>query len=199
MGRITGINTIKSVMEKYASNAAEFFSLKDDGEVARVRFLHKDDNDLDVFVVHKVKLNGKDRYVECLAETGKCPFCEAGLKPMLRGFFQLIDKRDGKRKLWDRGKMEITSILGLIGRYGSLDSRDFEIQRNGKKGDNKTTYQFFPLDPAPEKYEPREEICGPDKFILQKTYEEMKQMLNEIEFDNVTPQQNQGRPTGKMF
>jgi hypothetical protein len=181
MARITGIDSIKEVMDKYASSSADFFILKEDGEQARVRFNHKDDKDLDIYVVHKVLLGGKDRYIECLGSENKpCPFCQAGLKPNVRIFISLSDLRDGKNKLWDRGKNEISNIVGLVTRYGALDGREYDIVRHGKKGDTNTTYQMFPLDPTPNSLPEREPICGPDKFILQKTEEEMKKLLNEI-------------------
>jgi hypothetical protein len=207
MARITGINNIKDVVEKYASANTDYFGLKDDGEQATVRFNHKDDKDLDIYVVHKVNLAGKDRYVECLSTEGQpCPFCQAGLRPTIRIFLTLLDERDGKIKIWDRGKTEINNIVGLVARYGNLDSRKFDIQRHGKKGDTGTTYQFFPLDPSPSDLGDREEIAGPDKFILTKTADEMRDLLNQIgpagggaQQGTYTAQGGQQRTTGKMF
>lgn len=205
MSRPSGVDNIKAMLDKYSSSSADFFVLKEDDETARVRFLHKDDKDLDIIIVHKVVIGGKEKYVECTMEhTGKCAFCEAGMSPMVRGFFQLVDFRDKKRKLWDRGKTEITQILGLIGRYGTIDDRDFDIQRHGKKGDKETKYQFFSIDKedsVTDKFEERVEILGEDKFVLQKTYEEMKDMVNQ----GVKPPENrygakaQGQGTQKMF
>lgn len=202
MGRISGIEAIKEVMDKYSSSSADFFQLKEDGETAKVRFNHGDDKDLDIYVVHKVTLAGKDRYVECLSSNNQpCPFCQAGLRPQVRIFISLKDLRDGKLKLWDRGKNDIANIVGLVTRYGRLDTRTFDITRHGKKGDTKTTYQFFPDDPSPSDLEKRDDICGPDKFILQKSSEEMKNMLNEIDTSggnqpNYSQQNNSGH---KMF
>lgn len=205
MGRITGIDQIKEVMDKYSSSSADFFQLKDDGESAKVRFVHGDDKDLDIYVVHKVLLAGKERYIECRSIDGNCPFCKAGLRPQVRIFLTMEDQRDGKRKLWDRGKTDIPDILGLIGRYGRLDNRLYEIVRHGKKGDTKTKYQFFPLDAVTDALEPRDAICSPTGFILQKSEEEMIQLLNEVQpvgsNNNQLNYQSQGssRPVGKMF
>ena len=208
---IRGIETIKNVMDKYSSSSAEFFSLRDDGETATVRFLHKDDNDLDIYIVHKVKLAGKDRYVYCLAsEDEPCPLCKAGFRPTIRIILTLLDYRDNKVKIWDRGKTEISNILGLITRYGNLSERKFDIVRHGKMRDPKTTYQFFPHDADNEEVPKREPIIGPNAFILEKTAEELESMLDEVEPPGkVTQQQpqqqygyqqqNNGTPLRKMF
>lgn len=202
--RITGIDAIKEAMDKYSSSSANFFSIQNDEEIAKVRFAHGDDKDLDIFVVHKVKLAGKDRYVACLAPAKTaCPLCQAGHKPTVRMFLTVLDTRDNKKKLWDRGKNEIPNILGLITRYGRLDNRYYEIQRHGKKGDKETKYQFFPLDPIPNP-EPleRDPIIGEAAFVMHKDQEEMKQLLQEIDLSAPTGygvQAQSSGQTGKMF
>lgn len=202
--RFSGIDAIKEAMDKYSSSNADYFSIENDEQVAKVRFAHGDDKDLDIYVVHKIKLGGKDRYVACLAPVGKaCPFCQAGHRPSVRMFLTLLDMRDNKKKIWDRGKTEIPNLLGLVTRYGRLDSRLYEIQRHGKKGDKETKYQFFPLDPIANA-EPlkRDPILSETGFVLKKTVEEMKQMLNEIDISAPTGYKNQPQGTGqvgKMF
>ena len=181
MARVTGIQNIKDVMDKYASSNADFFILKEDMETAKVRINHTDDKDLDVYIVHKVLLAGKDRYIECLGSEDKpCPFCMAGFKPTVRIFITLYDFRDKKIKIWDRGKTEIANIAALITRYGSLSAMTYEIERHGKKGDTNTTYQMFPGVASANDLEPREDVCGPDKFILQKTEAEMIALVPQI-------------------
>lgn len=186
--RVRGTEAIKNVMDKYASVAGDWFTIKDDGDTAKVRFQHGDDSDLDIFVVHKVQIAGKDKYIVCLSSVGmECPLCadpEGRFRPSVKIFLSLEDGReDGKVKIWDRGRTEIPNILGLIGRYGRLDGRYYDIMRHGKPKSTDTTYQFFPMDPIPEKdYKPskRESIIGPNSLILQKTTEELKAMMNEI-------------------
>jgi len=202
MARITGIQNIKDVMDKYASSNADFFILKDDMETATVRINHKDDKDLDVFIVHKVQIAGKDRYIECLgSEDLPCPFCMGGLKPTVRIFISLYDFRDKKIKIWDRGKTEIANIASLITRYGNLNEMTYDIERHGKKGDTDTKYQMFPGKASTNDLDPREEICGPDKFILQKSAEEMTALLPQIGGATAGGYTAQGSNTGakKMF
>jgi hypothetical protein len=204
--RISGIDAIKEAMDTYSSSSADFFSISDDGQTAKVRLIHGDDKDLDIYVVHKVQLAGKDKYVACLSPAKiACPFCAAGLKPAVRLFITLDDSRDGKRKIWDRGKTEIPNFLGLIGRYGRLDSRPYDIQRHGKKGDKETKYQYFPLDPYPAGTAEvkRDPILAENGFILKKTPEEMTAMLPSVSAPNNggfgAQAQTQGASAGKMF
>jgi hypothetical protein len=202
--RISGIEAIKDAMDKYSSSNADFFSIQNDEEVAKVRFAHGDDKDLDIYVVHKVKIAGKDRYVACLAPSKQpCPLCQAGHRPTIRMFLSVLDTRDNKKKIWDRGKSEIPNILGLITRYGRLDGRYCEIQRHGKKGDKETKYQFFPLDPiVGEDPIERDPIVGETAFVLQKDVESMKQLIQEIDINAPTgfnSQPQSSGATGKMF
>lgn len=204
--RIQGIDAIKETMDKYSSSSADFFIIANDEEVARARFAHGDDKDLDIYVVHKVKLAGKDRYIACLSPAGiACPFCQAGHKPAVRMFLTVLDTRDQKMKIWDRGKTEVPNILGLITRYGRLDSRYYDVQRHGKKGDKETKYQFFPLDPIPNAdVLKREPILAENGFVMRKSADEMKRLLTEVApADNKFGSQPQtgapGGAVGKMF
>ena len=74
-----------------------------DKEIANVHILAKDMDDIDFMVVHKVQVNGVDRYVNCLRKAGdpidNCPLCAGGSKPTLRLFLQLYDVNDGKLKI----------------------------------------------------------------------------------------------------
>ena len=56
-----------------------FFGLGNDKDQALVRFLINDQNDLDIYPVHRIELNGMTKSVECLRAPGDpidaCPFC----------------------------------------------------------------------------------------------------------------------------
>lgn len=183
MPRISGRDAIKKAIKEYSGGGLGFFQLKDDGDKATVRFLHEDDNDLDVYVVHTVEMDGRDTYVEC-HQDDKCPLCQAGNKPSLKVFFSLYDKEQDKVMVWDRGPSILDSIMGFIDKYGHLNNREYEIVRHGKKGDTKTSYQLFPEDksdpPIDEKTgKPmvRPELLG--RFIKTMTDEEMTAVINE--------------------
>ena len=139
-----------------------WFQLKDDGDTATVRLLHKgqvgtEENgepkyDFPIYEVHKLDVDGsgRDRTVLCKGEG--CELCKSGNKPALRMFLQMINKdekdKDKQVQLWERGLVDIKNMLGLAGEYGDLTKRDIKIKRSGAKGSMKTTYQFFPKDPS---------------------------------------------------
>lgn len=156
----------------------EFFQLVNDRDTAVVRFLHEGEEDLDWYIVHQVEIEGKKRWVKCLEN--RCPACEAGNRAQLKIFLQLLDKRDGKQKTWERGQKFIPKIISNINRYGNLCSRPYEIERNGKKGDTKTDYQLFPLD-ADNKtladLPKRQELLGERGFILDRNAADVKKMV----------------------
>ena len=70
-----------------------YFSLKNDKDVAQVRFLYDSADDIEGYAVHEVKIGDKKRYVNCLREYGEpvsaCPLCEKGL------FVQRVPRLNG--------------------------------------------------------------------------------------------------------
>lgn len=178
-------------LEKYQapSNSSEFFSLKNDKDTAVVHFLAETTDDLDIFVVHKVKDGEKFRYVNCLRQAGEpvdnCPLCAAGLKPEVRIFAQMYDVKDKKVKIWDRGRTFLKLLEPFGRRIKPLFKRPFEIERNGVAGDMKTTYGIFALEPdnnypemTSEQLPQKVEVSGREKtIILERTPEELKAFL----------------------
>ena len=155
---------LQDLINKYDNGGftkAGWFQLKDDGDTATVRLLHKGQigtepdtgepkYDFPIYEVHKLDVDGsgKERTVLCKGEY--CELCKAGNKPSLRMFLQMVnlDERDKDKQvqLWERGLTDIKQLLGLTGEYGDLTQRDIKIKRSGVKGSMKTTYQFFPKD-----------------------------------------------------
>lgn len=165
--------------DKYQNSLnGEWFSLKNDGDVARVQFMLDTFEDLDVFACHKVKVNDKERYVDCLRAYNEpidnCPFCAAGLPVKPVRFVIMFQHDDQKVKIWERGKQFIGKLQGLMNRYQPLSNYVFEVERHGKAGDKETKYEVFPMD----RVEPfdLEEVEKPELLgglILEKTAEEM--------------------------
>jgi len=198
MGRISGRDAIKKYRQKYSGGGIDFFRLKDDGDHALVRFLHKNDEDLPLFLVHEIEIDGKNKFIECL-EDG-CPFCESGDAPKLKLFISVYeyDTYDevkscfkegslaGSVKIWDRGPAMIDTLIAFIDKKGNLDNRDYEIQRKGAKGDKKTQYILWPADDKIS-MEDRfgEEIPEPadyyKSYIKQMTAEEMTTVIKSNE------------------
>ena len=143
-----------------SASANGFFSLADDKDSAVVTFLYEeeDGSDMDYFVVHQVEVDGRNRYVNCnaISEDGEsihpenCPLCEEGFPRVEKLFLQLYNENTGQVETWDRGRSYVQKIVTLINKYGPLVNQPFEIVRSGKKGDQRTTYEFFPESPDDE-------------------------------------------------
>jgi hypothetical protein len=185
--------SLMEAFEKYKTTGNnEFFTLADDGDTAIVRFLYNSLEELDWFVVHEVEIGGKKRWVQC-TEEADCPLCERLGKPQLKLFIQLVQKgREDTVMTWERGQKFVPQIVELFQEYPNLSEHIFEIQRKGKKGDSNTKYLIHHLahSPLPEDDIPeRQEFLGPDGFILQKSHEEMRQILSgNYQYPKVEPQ-----------
>ena len=181
MGKITDITQALQKFGQPSGNAkTEFFSLANDKDSAVVRILLGDElvAEKDWLVVHQVDVNGKNRWVECSQESD-CTICQSGSKQEVKLFLQVYDTRDGKLKVWERGSQFIQKIVGLIGKYGALVDRPFEIQRFGKRGDTKTTYEIYPLDKDGKGFQDfPERVNLKGGFVMSKSHAEMKALLN---------------------
>lgn len=199
---------------KFATQSAnEFFTLAEDGDIARVRFLYQeeDGSDVDYFLVHEVEVEGKKRYAACLAldDNGSlhpenCPLCKSGSKRIEKLFLQVYDEETDVVKTWDRGKMFVPKITTYIKRYGSLVAQPIEIERKGKKGDTNTTYEMFPLErdgKTLEDFPEKQNLLG--SFILDLTPEECEDVLDGVyrlpnsEGDNSSSQTTRRASTGE--
>jgi hypothetical protein len=165
-----------------------FFSLKNDKDVATVRFMYNTIEDIMGYAVHEVEVDGKKRYVNCLREYNQplddCPLCAARYRVIAKLFIILFDEETKEVKIWDRGKTFYSKISSLAARYTPLVSTPFEIERNGKRGDTKTTYETYPLDSDDTQLEDLPEV--PEllgSLILDKTYEELEFFLNNGYFE----------------
>lgn len=174
------------------SSSGEWFTLKNDGDVARVQFLFPDCSELDVFSAHKIKLGDKERYVDCLRHDPAdpldvCPLCNSNNPLKVVRFVVMYDLTDKKIKVWERGKQFIQKLEGLANRYYPLSDTVFEIERHGKAGDKQTTYEIFPCPNIPavniEDIE-KPELLG--SVVLSKTYEEIQYYLNTGSFPDDT-------------
>lgn len=166
---------------------AGYFSLKNDKDVARVRFMYNGIDDVEGYAVHQVEVDGKKRYVNCLREynepISKCPFCEAKQFQQAKLFIPLYNIDEDKVQIWERGKKFFSKISSICARYPDLVSHEFEIERNGKKGETTTTYEIYEvkhddttLDDLPE----LPKIIG--GLVLDKSAEDMAFYLDNEYF-----------------
>lgn len=199
------ININKSGQYQQQQGGSEFFTLKDDGDSARVRFLYEDPNgeDIDYFLVHEVEIDGKRRYVSCNAvdDEGRmhpedCPLCQSGNKPKEKLFLQLVDLDDGnKLKIWERGKNFVQKIVTYLNRYGALVEQPFDIERRGKKGDTNTTYELFALAKDGkhlEDFPEKQNLEG--TYIMKVTKQEMYDIVDGVYSNNNGNEQQEQPP-----
>ena len=138
------------------SRGINFFSLKDDGDEAIVRFIYDDVSQFDIRTVHSIPLNGKYRDVNCIRDSheplSRCPMCNDGA-PLRRRFYiyflQYVKQPDGSYVaqgcVWSRAAREYgIKLKGYMDNYGPLSDMICKIIRHGKAGDIQTTYEIIP-------------------------------------------------------
>jgi hypothetical protein len=169
-------------------NAGSFFTLKDDNDTARVRFLYNGIEDIQGYAVHQVQIGDKYRYVNCIRDYNdpidKCPLCQAQYKIVPKLFLKLYNEDTQECQIWERGKTYFQRMAGLAAHYNPLCNEVIEVQRHGKKGDMKTTYEFFPVESSPinlDDYECSEPL---GTIILDKDADEMNEYLRTGEFSS---------------
>lgn len=172
-------------IDNYSANAGGYFSLADDGDTAKVRIMYTSSDDIEGYSVHKVNVNGSDRWVSCLREytdpLDACPLCQAKYKLQPR-FFVPMYMEDGKNKgdivIWDRGPGKnnsfYTQLVDLCNQNNPLISHVVEIERVGAKGDFNTTYEMYAGPDDGTLPEDLPEVPAPEgTFVLEKTYDEL--------------------------
>ena len=172
------------------SNSVSFFSLRNDGDEAIVRFMYDSTDEFDILTTHEVEINGKHRKINCLRDAkeplNKCPFCAAGEKVRQNFFIKLIQyaiKDDGtvvaEPKIWERSFVYANTLANLINEYGPLTQSVFKIKRDGKPGDMSTKYNIMYASPAvykPELYPYNPSIFGDysviGSLVIDETFDD---------------------------
>ncbi len=162
---------------------AGYFSLKNDKDVARVRFMYNDIDDVEGYAVHQVEIDGRKRWVNCLREYNepkdKCPFCRENMFTSAKLFVPIYDVDNDRVQIWERGKKFIGKISSICARYPNVVSHIFEIERNGQKGDTSTTYEIYEVDrddTTLEDLPEKREILG--TVVLDKSADDMDFFLD---------------------
>lgn len=185
--------------DNYGNNGgSSFFSLKNDKDTASVRFMYNGLEDVEGYAVHKIEIEGKTRYVNCIREynepRSKCPLCNSGNMQVVKLYVPLYDVNAGEIKLWERGKKFFDKLSSICSRYVNgntpLVAHTFDIERHGKAGDTQTTYEIYETGCDDTRLEDLPEV--PDvlgRCILSKTAEDMEFYNEEGYFPN-----NDGAP-----
>lgn len=180
-----------------------FFSIPNDKEVKQVRVMYNTIDDVDGMSVHKIKIGDKERYVNCLREYNDpvdvCPFCREGIKTQARLFMPIYNIDEDAVQIWDRGKNMFQKVTSICNRYTNKDTNlvnnIFEIERNGKPKDMKTTYEFYKIDCDDTELEDLPEapkILG--GLVLDKTAEDMEYYLEEGQFPPTDDEAEEEQP-----
>lgn len=169
-----------------------FFSIKNDKEVAHVRFLYGGIDDVSGYSVHEIELNGKKRYVNCLREYGDpvdaCPFCKAGKFNQVKYFVPIYNMDTDSLQTWERGKKFGTKLTSMCSRYPNTVAHTFEIERNGKAGDTQTTYEIYETGETEGVTMEDFDVPNPlGTIILDKSADEMETFLNTGDFEGGAP------------
>ena len=168
-----------------------FFNISKDKEVKRVRFMYNNADDIEGMSVHKVEVDGKKRYVNCLREykdsVDVCPFCREKKAIQARLFIPVYNIDEDAIQIWDRGKTMFQKISSVCSRYANkntnLVNNIFEIERNGKPKDTNTTYEIYNVDKDDTEIDDLGElpkILG--GLVLDKSADDMEYYLEEGEF-----------------
>lgn len=164
-----------------------FFSLKNDKDVALVRFMYNSVDDVEGYAVHQVEIDGKKRYVNCLREYNQpkdaCPFCRANMFTTAKLFIPVYNIDEDKVQMWERGKKFISKISSICARYPNVVSHKFEIERNGKKGETTTTYEIYEVGKDETTLEDLPDVANPlGSIVLDKSADDMEFYLDNEYF-----------------
>ena len=175
----------------------DFLQLKDDGDVAKVRFYIESLDDVKMYVVHRVTAkNGKTRYVNCLRTydmpIDDCPFCREALKNKelkteVKMFLPVLDMDDNRVKIFERGRTFYKELEGHVRRNSPLCNYPCEIERNGAKGSTDTVYKVFPLAQEKDSTMIKDMPEKPELlngYILEMTIQEMEDFISTGQLPN---------------
>lgn len=167
---------------------AGYFSLKNDKDVAQIRFMYNSADDIEGFAVHQVEIDGKKRYVNCLREYNQpldvCPFCRSKkFFTVAKLFIPVYNIDEDRVQIWERGKKFISKLSSICARYPNVVSHKFEVERNGKAGDTATTYEIYEIgqdDTTLEDLPEQRIVLG--TIVLDKSADDMEFFLDNEYF-----------------
>lgn len=176
-----------------------FLKLQDDGWYAKVRFMYGPNEAIEGMTVHNVAeyVGSKlPKYVPCLRGVGQpldtCPLCKAGNKTVAQFFIPVYvisivsnlrgvqqEEPVGQVMLFQKGTTFGGALKSVVRQAQNnnkpIVSCVFNLVRNGKNGDQKTTYSVELVgtdDTTIEQLPPKPQVLG--SYILpNKTAEQM--------------------------
>ena len=125
-----------------ADNQFSYFNLRNAGDQAVVRLLHKKCDSIEIAATHWVDVGGKRKCVKCVGEG--CPLCARKIDLNERIYLHLWDYTDNKEKVWVRTGTIMPQLENIEKDWGDLSEVVVRIMR---ETDNFPTYQVTPLPP----------------------------------------------------
>ena len=192
---IKGFNELKKVMEKSA------VTLKMKSGESKILRLLVPSEEISSAYEHVIQINGGWRTIECLGRK-ECPLCKSGLTASLKAYIPVLDKTEGKVKIFKASKDVVKSLIAFESEeeYKDLTKFDLKCIRQGE-GLN-TKYTFIIKEKTNEdlsKY--REAIPDIHSFLETLTKEEIQALLNEAHTSSTVnePSNNSNDETNYPF
>lgn len=139
-----GLGAIKEHIDKTTSQFnTKWFSLKNDGDEAWVRFLEDPDNIRSAYF-HTLKVGERFKSVLCLDNQdgpGDCPLCARGERRSFQAFILVYDCEEKAVKVWRAGTRVVQTFMKLLEEYGDIREFPCKITRSGRG--TSTTYQII--------------------------------------------------------
>ena len=154
MSKLTFDEAITQQQNSSEANQISFFSLKNDGDNALVRFMYDSVDEFEILSFHNAPVNGRDRKINCIRESNQpvsaCPLCAKGSNTQTRIFIRLIEyvideqgnMVTSKPKVWERSISYAKQLSDYLNTYGPLKDSLFMITRHGASGSKDTKYQI---------------------------------------------------------
>lgn len=184
------------------AGAGSYFSLANDGDYAKVRLMYRDMKDVELFSVHEVEVNGQTYWVNCLREydqpVDNCPLCAAGNKIQVKMWVPLYLEDTKEVKIWERGRTFVSKLQSAERRFNPLVSNVFEIERNGKKGDQNTTYELIHISQDDKQLQDLPElpqIVG--TVVKELTFEQLQEFLETGKLSGVESKETRNPATDR--
>lgn len=164
-----------------------YFRLKDNREKALITFLVNNINDVELDLVHTVKLSdGKEVFVKCVADLDEnlkvkkdtCPLCGEGFKLTEKVAINVYNHNTKSVQIWQLGKQLIEKLIYLSEKRPDLINHVFEVTRLGDKGDTKTSYEFEYIGQSNiDDFKDMEYIKKNETVYYEKTEKELENYL----------------------
>lgn len=183
-------------VEDFSPDKPGFFTLKNDGDSARVRILYESIGDVDGHLVHRVKTrSGSYVYVDCLRQNyddpfDLCPLCSSKndehKKTIMKFWVPMYNLDKNEVVLWERGKAFWNNVLYplMVEKGSPFCGHVFIVERHGEAKSMETTYEFVEDgvdDTVLDDFESIPDALG--TAIQDRTFEELENFVRTGDFD----------------